>query len=95
MEYLKIICNNVTDIITNWYYYWFGFPKSQQLLLEYVLMEDDFTLKCINTGDNDITTQEIKSSILKTNDMITKLVNDHNKSISEKKYTFLFEQNEN
>lgn len=84
MEYLKNTWNNISNATINWWYYFFGTKGSDQLLLEYVLMEQDLSTKCIDTGD--IVAES------KANKKYKNLIdNSDEKILNNTQYTFLFE----
>ncbi len=52
MEYLRNLWNNISNSAIDLWYYFFGISKSEQLLLEYVIMEEDLSTRFVNTGEN-------------------------------------------
>lgn len=99
MEYLRNAWNNVTYTVIDWWYYFFGARGSQQLLLEYIIMDEDLSSRCVYTGDDAVIKSKKKSNVksnddlnetyekLKKNHDITNLSNDS-------RYIFLFEKND-
>lgn len=90
MEFLRNAWSTVSNSVTDLWYYFFGVRGSQQLLLEYVIMEEDLSSRYVYTGDRVKTTKPIKSD-----ETYKKLVDNHNNTTSlpkGSKYVFLFEQ---
>lgn len=85
MEFIRNTWNVVTNTVTDWWYYFFGARGSEQLLLEYVIMDEDLSSQYINTGVN-----------IKPDETYKKFIDDHDKKTltNGSKYTFLFEQND-
>lgn len=93
MEYLRNVWNNVTNTVVDWWYYYFGIRGSQQLLLEYVIMDEDLSTRYVNTGDK----LKSKNTKIEQNKFYKDLFEEHDKNVNlsnGSNYKFLFEQNE-
>jgi hypothetical protein len=90
MEYLRNAWETVTNTVTDLWYYFFGRRGSQQLLLEYVIMDENLNSKYVYTGDDKITKKSDKSK-----ELYNKLVDTNKKEMTLSngtKYQFLFEK---